>query len=121
MHVGRRLTFDGTFEVVDHKVHLGSGAQTPEAELGETLPIGVIAAQFVKHPVLESLSEKLGAGFKRTAPGEEIDDSDVVKIELVRQREPPFGTLPVRREHPGNQSVTEDLKGMLEALDIPYL
>ena len=57
----RRLCFDGDLHIVHNEVHLDAAGQAPVAQGSESLRVGVVGAQLVEDPVLESLAVKLRA------------------------------------------------------------
>jgi hypothetical protein len=50
LHAGGGFALDGALQVVHDEVHLDARAQTPEAELGKTLTIAVVAAERAVFP-----------------------------------------------------------------------
>ena len=68
---------DSNLHVIDDEVYLDAAGQTPVAEAGESFGVGVVGAQLVKYPILESLAIEFRTGSHFTAFGQMVHDARI--------------------------------------------
>jgi len=104
------LGLDGAVQVVHDEVHLRAAGQSPVGELREHLSVGIVGTQLVEHPVLESLSEELGARADPSSASQEIDYTDIGKVELGGPDRSALGSMTIARQESTEERVRKDVE-----------
>src|SRR6266542_1626158 len=113
---GTGFRLDRNLHVIDHKVHFDATGQTPVAEAGESFAVGVVRAELMKNPILESLAIKLRARSQFAAFGQIVHDAYVGEEKFGSGDDPAFRTLRVTREPAAEQGVFKNLKMALDGV-----
>jgi hypothetical protein len=110
MHSRRRLCLDRSAQIAHDEVDLDSARQAPIGELLEAAAVCAPCDQLVMDPVLERLSEQLGAGLDPTAARQYVHDRDVAEVELRGCDRAALRPARPGGEKPPQQRVDEDLE-----------